>query len=69
LWRDLGYAAGAVIAGVAADLLGLHTAVALVAAMTLASGVVVAVRFSEDRQPPVTSSVQARAVANKTSGR
>ena len=47
LWRDLGYAFGAVLAGVVADLLGANTAIAAVAAVTFASGVVVAVRFDE----------------------
>jgi MFS family permease len=49
LWRDLGYAAGAVLAGVVADLLGVNAAIAVVAAITLASGVVVAIRFREAR--------------------
>ena len=56
LWRDLGYAVGAVLAGVAADAFGLSPAIWLVAAITFASGVVVAVRMSEtlrpSRQPP-----------------
>ena len=47
LWRDLGYAAGAVLAGVTADQLGLTAAVALVAALTAGSGVIVAVRLRE----------------------
>jgi MFS family permease len=47
LWRDLGYALGALLAGVTADLLGLHAALGLVAALTFASGLVVAVRMSE----------------------
>jgi MFS family permease len=47
LWRDLGYAIGALIAGVTADVFGLAAAVWLVAAVTLASGVVVAVRMRE----------------------
>jgi MFS family permease len=46
-WRDLGYAIGAVVAGVTADLLGLHGAMWAVAAITFASGVVVAVRMRE----------------------
>jgi len=37
-WRDLGYALGALIAGVAADALGYGGAIALVAALTAASG-------------------------------
>ncbi|HZJ54798.1 MAG TPA: MFS transporter [Myxococcaceae bacterium] len=47
LWRDLGYAIGAVLAGVTADALGLSAAMWVVAALTFASGVVVAVRMSE----------------------
>jgi MFS family permease len=69
LWRDLGYAAGAVVAGIAADLFGLSTAVALVAAITLASGVVVAMRFNERHRRHATDAVQARAVAPRTSSR
>jgi MFS family permease len=47
LWRDLGYAIGALVAGVTADALGLAAAVWLVAAITFASGVVVAARMTE----------------------
>jgi MFS family permease len=47
LWRDLGYAIGALIAGVTADAFGLSAAMWLVAALTFLSGVVVAVRMSE----------------------
>ncbi|UQA57454.1 MFS transporter [Polyangium aurulentum] len=47
LWRDLGYAIGAVIAGLTADALGLQAAMGLVAALTFASGLVVAVRMKE----------------------
>jgi MFS family permease len=47
LWRDLGYAIGAVLAGVAADLFGLAVAVWVVAALTLVSGVIVAIRMTE----------------------
>ena len=67
LWRDLGYAAGAVIAGGTADLLGVNTAVALVAAITLASGVIVAVRFTEGDRHPGTGAVQERAAVDRTS--
>lgn len=51
-WRDLGYAIGAVIAGVTADLLGLSGAMWTVAAITFASGVVVAVRMRETLRRP-----------------
>jgi MFS family permease len=47
LWRDLGYALGALIAGVTADALGLSAAMGLVAALTFASGGIVAVRMTE----------------------
>lgn len=47
LWRDLGYAAGAVLAGVTADRFGMTAAVWLVAALTLLSGVIAALRMNE----------------------
>jgi MFS family permease len=47
LWRDLGYAVGAVLAGVVADGFGLHAAAWVVAALTFASGTVSAVRMTE----------------------
>jgi MFS family permease len=47
LWRDLGYALGALLAGVVADAFGLAAAIWLVAAITFASGVIVAVRMRE----------------------
>ncbi|MDP3235392.1 MAG: MFS transporter [Myxococcales bacterium] len=50
LWRDLGYAIGALLAGVVADALGLPSAMWAVAALTFASGVVVAVRMQETLQ-------------------
>ncbi len=50
LWRDLGYAIGALLAGVTADALGLAVAMWLVAGLTFASGLVVAVRMTETRR-------------------
>lgn len=50
LWRDLGYAFGALIAGYVADRLGLAPAAMVVAALTFGSGIVVAVRMSETHQ-------------------
>jgi len=47
LWRDLGYAIGAMLAGVIADLFGLASAIAVVAILTFVSGVVTALRMSE----------------------
>lgn len=48
-WRDLGFAAGAVVAGVVADAAGIPAAIWLVALLTAASGVVVAALLSETR--------------------
>jgi MFS family permease len=54
-WRDLGYALGAMLAGVTADTFGLQAAMWMIAALTFASGVVSAVRMSETlRSVPVT---------------
>lgn len=47
LWRDSGYAAGAIIAGVTADIFGLRSAIGLVAIITSGSGLVVAIRMRE----------------------
>jgi MFS family permease len=46
-WRDLGYAVGALLAGITADAFGLPAAVWVVAALTFISGLVVAVRMTE----------------------
>jgi MFS family permease len=56
LWRDGGFAVGALLAGVVADLLGLAAAVWVVAALTALSGLVVAVRMYEThRQVPAAA--------------
>jgi MFS family permease len=55
LWRDLGYAIGALVAGIVADLLGVRAAIWAVAAITTASGLVVAVRMYETRHPAPTN--------------
>jgi MFS family permease len=49
MWRDLGYAIGALIAGIVADLLGISSAISLVALVTFASGVIVAFRMRETK--------------------
>ncbi len=46
-WRDLGYAIGALISGIIADLLGMRVAIQVVAALTLISGLQVAIRMRE----------------------
>jgi MFS family permease len=47
LWRDGGYAVGALLAGALADLLGVAWAVGAIAALTFASGAVVLARMYE----------------------
>ncbi|HZA81527.1 MAG TPA: MFS transporter [Actinomycetes bacterium] len=51
LWRDAGFAVGALLAGLVADLAGLKAAVWVVAALTAASGLVVAGRMYETHRP------------------
>jgi MFS family permease len=43
LWRDSGYAFGAILAGIVADRVGMRGAIAVVAGLTLISGAVVAI--------------------------
>jgi MFS family permease len=47
LWRDLGYAVGAVAAGVLADRFGMAAALIAVAILTMTSGLIAAVRMPE----------------------
>ena len=49
-WRDLGYAIGALVSGIVADALGFEAAIHLVAALTLASGLVVAAMMGRRAQ-------------------
>ena len=56
-WRDLGYAIGALSAGIIADLFGFQWAIGTVAALTFVSGAIVALQMrdrevSADRQEP-----------------
>ncbi|MGO4840844.1 MFS transporter, partial [Rhizobiaceae sp. 2RAB30] len=54
-WRDLGYAVGALMAGLIADSYGLSAAIALTAALTFLSGLVVAVAMRSPRIPDTSS--------------
>ncbi len=47
LWRDGGYALGAVLSGLLADLFGLTMAIALIGALTLFSGIIIALAMHE----------------------
>jgi MFS family permease len=51
LWRDGGFAVGAILAGIIADTLGIATAIWSVAALTALSGLVVAIRMYETHPP------------------
>lgn len=46
-WRDLGYAIGALLSGVIADLFGVSEAILVVGGVTFASGIIVAIRQRE----------------------
>jgi MFS family permease len=47
LWRDLGYAVGAVITGIIADTLGLLTSVGTIASLTLISALIILIRMNK----------------------
>jgi MFS family permease len=51
LWRDLGFAVGAVVAGLIADRAGMPAAILVVASLTFVSGLVVLVRMYETHRP------------------
>jgi MFS family permease len=51
LWRDSGFAIGAIVAGIVADAVSLRASIWAVAALTAASGVVVAIRMYETHPP------------------
>ncbi|KRE29224.1 MFS transporter [Mycobacterium sp. Soil538] len=52
LWRDGGFAVGALVTGLVADLLGIRAAIWTVAALTAASGMIVALRMYETHHRP-----------------
>ena len=49
LWRDLGYAIGALLTGVLADLLGISWAIGAIGLLTLLSAAVIGVRMEPTR--------------------
>lgn len=55
LWRDGGFAVGAVLAGLLADAFGTRLAIWAIAAITFASGLVVALRMYETLRPTARS--------------
>ena len=70
LWRDGGFAIGALLAGLVADLLGIAAAIWVVAALTAASGLIVALRMYEThrRREPALDPAGMAALTGETSG-
>jgi MFS family permease len=64
LWRDLGYAIGALLAGLTADAFGLPGALWLVAALTFGSGLLAALRMQETLRKEATTAEDQRAEVN-----
>ena len=62
LWRDGGYAIGALLAGIVADLLGLRWAIGAVGVLTLISGVVVATVMIETLASQTSSALPGKPV-------
>jgi MFS family permease len=60
LWRDLGYAVGALLAGVIADALGLNAAMWVIAVVTFVSGIASAIRMTETLGPEPAGGNQRR---------
>ena len=50
LWRDLGYAFGAVLSGIIADLFGMDYAILLIGGLTLLSSLIIKVRMPEQNK-------------------
>jgi MFS family permease len=51
LWRDAGFAVGALLAGILADLISITAAIWVVAALTALAGLIVATRMYETHRP------------------
>ena len=62
LWRDLGYALGALISGLTADTFGIHWAILLIGGLTLLSALIIARRMPSQKQmeKPCISQQKAR---------
>ena len=48
LWRDLGYAIGAIISGITADLFGVNYAIILIGVITILSSLIIKIRMPKD---------------------
>jgi len=59
LWRDLGYAIGALSTGIIADFIGIGASIIFVAALTLVSGIIIIYRMNCSRNTVVNVAVAA----------
>ncbi|HYT26854.1 MAG TPA: MFS transporter, partial [Actinomycetota bacterium] len=66
LWRDGGFAVGALLAGLLADAYGIRTATAVVAALTAASGVLAWIRMYETHPRPRREPAKANSTTPRT---
>ena len=48
LWRDLGYAIGAIISGITADLFGINYAIIVIGVITIVSSLIIEIRMPQD---------------------
>ncbi len=64
LWRDGGYALGALMAGLLADMLGIPVAIAVIGGLTFFSGIIVATVMYETLPPRPVSEVTERLTEN-----
>jgi MFS family permease len=69
LWRDAGFAVGALLAGFVADLVSVRAAISTVAAITAVSGVVVMVRMYETHPTAARTDRSGRRDRGRSSGR
>lgn len=64
LWRDVGYVAGAIVAGVVADVVGLRSAVFAVAVLTALSGLAAMVYMEETGTPQPLQTMEPGEIAS-----
>jgi MFS family permease len=62
-WRDLGYAIGALSAGIMADLFGAAWAISAIGLLTFVSGVVVAIAMTEQHRSSTMTFMRRRSLS------
>jgi MFS family permease len=66
LWRDLGYAFGAVISGITADLFGVDYAIFLIGGLTIGSSIIIKFRMPETIKECIEADEVKTSASNKT---